>query len=389
MTRLLTILFLIPFSFCNGQIPRQNSLLIAEYQKNNEGLGNYTHLVSYNFTNGNLTSKDTILSAPTIKDQYQGSYVRYDIGKNLIYKNRYVISGIGNVIDIQNKSLVMEENDDLVELKGDSLIFHRNNAFTGTGYLICNLKNQTYGFVKDKNFMNVKGIHSPNHQFGLLIEKSEIPCKILLTDNKNTKTEIVNDCGGGTLLSYLASTMPNVPVYWIDDQNILYAKYSQSGFTKKNIETTAIIYKINIKTKNSEIVTKIDFIAPDTSNSKFLKDPGGEIIFYCEKGKFKIDLENKSAIQLEISSIQNEFSIDYNFNQEYGRKIYFQKKEIAQVSSKYYNTKTTKGFIGVEYNPENSIMNTSKGIKVWNNITETWINIEINWLCSIIGWIEK
>jgi len=389
MTKLIKVLFLISFAFCSGQISRQNSLLVAEYQKNDEGIGSYTHLVSYNFTNGLLASKDTILSAPTGKGKFQSSYVRYDLGKNLVYKNRYVISGIGNIIDVQKKSLVLEESDDLVEIKGDSILFHRNNVTTGTGYLIYNLKKKTYRFVEDKNFMNVKGIHSPNHLLGLVIDKSEIPYKIELNDNKNTKEEIVNDCGAGTLLSALSSTLPNVPIYWIDNQNFLYAKYSQSGFTMENIKATVFIYKINIKTKKSELVAKIDSVAPANSNSHFIKGTEDTILFICEKGKFKIDLDNKNAIPLEIISIDNDFSIDYSLNVDYGRRVYFQNKAIGQVSSNYYNALTTTGFVGVEYSTKNSIIDFSKGIKVWNNITATWVDIEINWLCSIIGWIEK
>ena len=132
MTRLFLIIGVLFTIQCFGQTPRRNSLLVAEYQKNEEGIGNYTYLVSYNFIEGKLTSKDTVFSAPTTKGQQKKSYVRYDQGRNFVYQNRYVISGIGNVIDVQTKSLVMEERDHFIETRGDSIIFHRNNGDTGT-----------------------------------------------------------------------------------------------------------------------------------------------------------------------------------------------------------------------------------------------------------------
>lgn len=221
MKNLIIIIVILSTTICFGQTPRHNSLLVAEYRQNKEGTGSFTDLVGYNFIDGKLASKDTILSAPISKGTYQGSYVRYDLGRNFVYKNRYVVSGIGNVIDVQTKSLVMEESDDLVEVRGDSIIFHRNNIYTGTGYLVCDLKNRTYGFVKDNDFFNVKGNHSPNHCWGLEIDESAIPYKIVLYDKMNTKKVMVNDCGTGTLLSSFASTFSNVPVHWIDNRVVV------------------------------------------------------------------------------------------------------------------------------------------------------------------------
>ncbi len=288
MTKLIFI-FGILFTFqCFGQEPRINSLLVAEYQKNEEGIGNYTHLLRYKFVEGKLNSRDTILSAPTFKGQ--GSYVRYDLGHNFIYKNRYVISATGNVIDVRTKSLVMEESDELIETRGDSIVFRRDNIFTGTGYLICDLNNRTYDFVKDKNFLSVKGIHSPNHTMGLEIDQSELPYKILLYNKNNKKEIIVSNCGSGTLLSNYASTIPKVPLLWINNNNFLYATFSYSRHNMESINATVTIHEYNVERKSSEIITIVDSVPPAVSNAGFSIDPEHKIIFYCAKGKFVIEL---------------------------------------------------------------------------------------------------
>lgn len=389
MTRLILIIGILFTIQCFGQTPRKNSLLVAEYQKNEEGVGNYTHLVSYNFIEGKLTSKDTVLSAPTTKGRHQGPYVRYDQGRNFVYQNRYVISGIGNVIDVQTKSLVMEERDNLIETRGDSIIFHRNNGVTGTGYLICNLKNRTYDFVKDKNFLIVKGLNSPNHKMGLAIDKSENPYKIVTYDQENKKEIIVNNCGAGTLLSAYSSTLPNIPLHWINNHDFLYATYSPSGHTKESEFATVTIHQVNIDTKKSEIVAKIDSVPAAISNSGFSTNPEQKIIFNCSKGQFVIDNKEKKAISIKMSSVGNDFSIENNINKEYGSIITFQDKEIGRVWCIYSKARTTTGFLAVEYGEIGSNLGYPKGVKVWNDKTKEWFNVDIPWMSALIGWIEN
>lgn len=389
MTRLNLIIGILLTSQCFGQTHRENSLLVAEYKKYEEGIDDYTYLVRYNFTDGQLISKDTVLSAPISKGENQGSYVRFDCGLNFVYKNRYVISGIGNVIDLQTKSLVMEASDELIETRGDSIIFRRNNIITGKGYLVCDLKTRSYGFVRDKRFLNVKGINSPNHLFGIEVDYSKLPYKILLYDKKNRQMEIVNDCGKGTLLSLISSSWPNVPVYWINNQDFLYAVYSLNRPLKNGISATVTINKFNIETKDSEIVAKIDSVPPAVSISSFSKDPVGTIIFDCEKGQYSIDISKKLAVPYLMSSVDNDFFIDNNMDEAYGRIIVYKSKEIGRIWCKYYNAKTTTGFIGVEYGDVGSNLGLPKGIRVWNCQTGIWTDIDVPRLSSIIGWIDK
>lgn len=389
MTRLMLFIGIVFTIQCFGQTPRNNSLLVAEYQKNEEGVGNYAHLVSYNFIAGKLTSKDTVFSAPTTKGQHQGPYVRYDQGHNFVYQNRYVISGIGNVIDVQTKSLVMEERDHFIETRGDSIIFHRNNGDTGAGYLICDLKNRTYDFVKDRNFLIVKGLNSPNHKMGLAIDKSEIPYKIVLYNQDNKKEVIVNNCGAGTLLSTYSSRVPNVPLHWINNHDFLYATYSSPGHRMDGEIATVTIHQVNINTKNSKIVAKIDSVPPAISNSGFSTNLEQKIIFYCSKGQFVIDHKEKTATAITMSSVGNDFSIENNINEEYGSIITFQEKEIGRVWCIYSKARTTTGFLAVEYGEISSNLGYPKGVKVWNDETKEWFNIDIPWLSALIGWIEN
>ena len=119
------------------------SLLIAEYD-NNAAKNHMQHLVNYVFIGGTMISKETLLSVPTQKEGVKGNYVRFDIGKNKIYRNRYVVTGIGNVIDIQTKKLLVSEQANFVAFKGDSIIFYTNDIFKGKFFSVLNLKTELY-----------------------------------------------------------------------------------------------------------------------------------------------------------------------------------------------------------------------------------------------------
>ncbi|RYE30988.1 MAG: hypothetical protein EOP48_31680, partial [Sphingobacteriales bacterium] len=94
MKALLSIALFLSLTCCFGQ-PKRQQLIVAEYRIDSPRVGNFTYLVSYNLRDGILISKDTIFGAGTNKKGVAGSYVRYDLGRNFIYQNRYVISGTG------------------------------------------------------------------------------------------------------------------------------------------------------------------------------------------------------------------------------------------------------------------------------------------------------
>ena len=83
------------------------SLLVAEYD-DNAASNHMQNLINFVFVDGAMVSKETVISLPTQKAGVKGNYVRFDLGKNRIYRNRYVVTGIGNVIDIKSKKLLVK-----------------------------------------------------------------------------------------------------------------------------------------------------------------------------------------------------------------------------------------------------------------------------------------
>lgn len=81
-------------------------------------------------------SKDLILSTDT-------TLARYDLGENHIYRNRYVITNWGDIVDIQNKRLLHDGLGDFVAAEGDRIIQHVNNMNV-EGYFYYDLKTNQY-----------------------------------------------------------------------------------------------------------------------------------------------------------------------------------------------------------------------------------------------------
>jgi len=358
------------------------TLIVAEYRIDKNKVGNYTYLYGYKFQKGKFLHKTKIFGAPTFRKGIPGSYVRYDLGTNFIYQNRYVISGVGNVIDLKKRKLVVEESDDFIKAKGNILVFHRNNLY-GSGYKILNLNTGSYTYAK--NFKNLKGIPSPDFKYGLLkgsyYKKNKFYYQIYINNRKNQSKIIVKNAGVGTILSKFASTTSKVPMLWINKSNFIYAHYSKIN---KNYKVNLRLVNINGKTKS---VKQIKNISPSRVNSSFSKDKKNRIIFTCSTGIFIVNINNGQLSLTKENNLWNSFSVDINNNGS-NETIRFNNKIIGKFWCSAYQSETTEGYIATEYGPSGSNLGYPKGIKIWNKYTKKWITIDIPWVCDIIGWIE-
>ena len=87
-------------------------LILAEYGKGSDGDQTQT-LVRYRFKSGILLAKENLLTAKTLD-------LRYDLGQNQIYKDRYVITVWGDVIDLTTKKTLFKSKGSLVAVDQNS-----------------------------------------------------------------------------------------------------------------------------------------------------------------------------------------------------------------------------------------------------------------------------
>jgi hypothetical protein len=370
------------FGFRTIEVAQEKSLIVAEYKKNNSG---YSYLVSYNFRDGKYISKDTILGSKMGPDKdIPWFHVRYDLGHNFSYQNRYVVSGTGHVVDLQTRSFVMQASDVFIEAMGDTLLFHRNNIWAGSGYLVLDLKTKSYGFVEDKNFRAVKGLHAPDHRHGIDVDYSKLTRAILLYDEKNSADTIVMNGGWGTLMSPHSSSHGKVPLFWLDNSNFIYADYARPRSYPEQTLVTVTIRKVNIDTRVNEIVGEIDSVGQAIVNSKFWRDDEDDLVYYCKGGLYKIDYKNNQVSRYVKKKIENGFHVA-NSNEK--SKISYNDELIGEFVCG--DRVTTNGYFAAEYGVQSASMSYPKGVKVWSATTKEWTTLNIPWVSAIIGWVDK
>ena len=375
--RLVNVSFLIfiVFLFAAFQLPQKRlSLLVAEYD-DNAAVNHLQHLVNYVFVDGAMVSRETIVSLPTQKAGVKGNYVRFDLGKNRIYRSRYVVTGIGNVIDIKTKKLLVEERGDFVAFSGDSIIFYTNDIFKGKYYSVLNLKTEKFGKVENANY-------NPLPRPDVEVDETTKPVGISAYYVNGKQDILVKDAGYGEAQPLLGEDVKRkFQIFWLDNSSFLYANFMKN-------QQAAIIYKVNIN-KTIEKVAEITEIPATAESAIFEFSSTGAIIYSCGKGRFEIDLKKKLATKLLFEPIGNNFFVEADENPKYGRAIKYETAEAGKKWCRLDNAKTTAGYAALQSDIVMGPDRYPQGVAVWNAFTKKWTILDVSSLSDIIGWVEE
>ena len=353
---------------------KKASLLIAEYD-NNAAKNHMQHLVNYVFIGGTMISKETLLSVPTQKEGVKGNYVRFDIGKNKIYRNRYVVTGIGNVIDIQTKKLLVSEQANFVAFKGDSIIFYTNDIFKGKFFSVLNLKTELYQKVEDANY-------NPLPRPDVEVDETTRPFSISAYYVTGKKNVLVPDAGYGEAQPLVGDDVRRrFPIFWLDNGSFLYAHFNKD-------QQTATIYNVFLN-KTIEKIAVINAIPATAENTFFEFSTAGSIIYSCGKGRYLVDVKKQKAEKILYESVGNNFFVEAEENPKYGRTIKFEDIEAGKKWCRVDNAKTIDGYaafqneivIGTEHFPQ--------GVAVWNTTTQKWTSLDVSSIADIVGWVQE
>jgi len=391
MKTLLATILSFDFIQCFGQTKHQK-LIVAEFRIDTPRVGKFTYLVSYKFEDGVLKSKDTLLGAETFKKQNDGTfsrYVRFEFGGNFIYNKKYVISGTGNVVDIEKKRLVIEEGDDFISAQGDTIIFHRANIFTGTGFLLLDLKTGKYDFTDHNKLDKDKEQRSsPDKKHYLSIDQEKIPYKICLHSLTGMEETIVFDAGHGPNITS-GSQRPTIETYWINNHTFLYAVHKTVKLDSSRFDTSrrfnskylsnVTIREFNINTKSEKVFFELENVKQGDVNGKFIKDEIGQTIYRTSGfNYYLLDTIQKIFVDYPFYELGNKFSVENAYNPT-GNIIRYNKDKIGDISPSY--KVVSDGVIAVE--------KSQNEINVWSDKTKTWSTIKIPWVSSIVGWIDE
>lgn len=350
----------------------KKTLIVAEYD-DNAAKNHIQYLVSYTFLDGIMTAKETLLVIPTQKQGVLGDYIRFDLGKNKLYQNRYVVSGIGNIIDLKQKKIILAEKDNFFAFNGDSVIFYTNDIFKGTYYSVFNLRTEQYDKVIDPNY-------DPAALPDVEVDETTKPFSIAGYFSNGKKEIVLQDAGyGQSINTKETKTIPS-PLFWVDKKSFLYASYSQT-------QDLITIYKINID-KTIDKIGVIETTSAASPPAFFEYALDGSIVYSCAKGRFTIDLMNKKIEKRTQELVGNNFSIESDENPKYGRIVKYNSETIGKKWCRFDNAQSTPEYLSIQ---NDMVMDEERyhlGVLVWNVATKKWIQIEATSLSNIIGWIE-
>jgi hypothetical protein len=361
-------------SVSTGYAQKKVSLIVAEYD-DNASSNHLQHLVNYTFIDGAMSGREQLLSIPMQKAGIKGSYVRFDVGSNKIYRNRYVVTGIGNVIDLKNKKVILEEKDEFISFSGDSIIFYTNDIFKGKYYSVFDLRTEKYNKVENPNF-------NPLARPSIEVDETTQPFTISAYDVNGKKDLLVKDAGYGEAQPLIGDNVKRkFPIFWIDNTSFLYANFSKD-------QHSVSIYRIYLN-KTSEKIGEITEIPATAANTFFEYDVRRNIIYSCGKGRYLIDVKKKKTEQVLFETVGNNFFVESQENEKYGRLVKFEGSDIGKKWCRFDNAQTTGEYGAFQTDMVIGTDRYPQGVSVWHAGTKKWITLDVSSLANIIGWVSE
>ncbi|MDQ3109264.1 MAG: hypothetical protein M3R17_05175 [Bacteroidota bacterium] len=371
------IIFFFSFIFISAFYPgigKKHSLIIAVYD-GQAATNHIVHIQRISFVGGVPGDPENIMNVVTKQPGDRVPRIRFDLGANKIYRNRWVITSYGNVIDIEQKKVLVDGHDQFVRASGDSIVFYTNDISRGKFYSVLDLNTGVYAPVKSPSFRALTG------------QDVQVDCtiknfKIYYYPPSAQKVELIKDAGFGEDVSLIPQTKPTCPLFWIDNENFLYPNYTSA-------HDNVAIMKVNFSTKTQEKIGAIDRLPENHQLSSFYKNADGDIIYSCARGHYKIDHAKKELTELQFFSQGNGFSIAAEETDKKGRVI----KSGEQVIGTYYCfpglTATTTGFIAFPYEMVLGEEHYLQGVAVYSEVTKKWKTVGDSDLCAVVGWTEE
>ena len=368
MRYLLHILFLCSvFGFAQNNTGE--SLIVIHYDEGNKAnLGQLIY--RYNFVNNVYAGREQIMAVAGKKNSK--AYIRCDVGQNTLYKDRYLISGIGNVIDLKEKKVLYDGSAKLVRCSNDSIIFFTNDIFKGKFYSYFNLKTNTYSEIKSLTF---KAIVGQDVEF----DRTKSPYKLLYYPQNKPKVVLMEDAGHGGVSS--KAPKADIPIYWVD----------QNTFIFPNIKITDLegsIVKYNLETKTSKVIGTFNSTANVPATYQLVNSVDCYIEFYFKNKLYCINPAKETMLLSNYKEIDKNFSVEVE-PKSTGRAVYYKGKEIGRNHFDMKNFKTSSNYAALVKEIIMGDESYQQGMSVYNVTKAKWETIDGEEVVSLVGWIKQ
>ena len=382
MKIVIALLLLSVFSIKSNAQSGIQKFLVAEYRVDSPVVGRVEYLTSYNFKNGEFLSKDTLLATALSKRDDSVQQASY-ISSNIIYKNKYLITKYGNLIDLKAKKILWQPGDTFIKGLGDTLIYHRDNVSTGTGYLALNLKTGAYSFIKENSWYVPRfESSSPDNSRYLTIDKSKFPYKVCLNDRAGNSRILVSDAKVGPL-NKLMYKKPSVETYWLDNNIFLYVVHHRKKDVKNQWYHQVDLRKYNLKDSSDQLFYSLDSIPQGFYNGYFKKNEVGELIYLASSGDtYLVDTDAKKLHQIKEHERAHGFSVKYG---SAGYTFKYKNKEIG--THKVFGMHVHEGIVATQFRSSDAhVPSKEAGVMFWSAKTIKWMSFKVPWISSIVGW---
>lgn len=370
MKKLQFILFLIiPIIVLAQEKNIKQSLYISHVEASGKGLFKQ-RIFAYHFLNGSYTGREEVISFDGKKDGKD--YIRTDRGINTLYKDKYLITGLGNIIDLKEKKIVFDGKASLVRCSNDSAIFYTNDIFKGKFYSVYDFRKNEYKEVKDLLF-------KPKFGRDVEFDKSTVPFKIVYYPNGKQKVVIAADAGYGQQGTTEKGSVPDPPVYWIDNSNFIYMY-----FNKENTEFKLV--KVNVDTKVALDIAK-QVITKEVVPAVFLKVAANQLILKYGNKQFLIDLKVESLSTMDQSLPENGFSYEFKTDQK-GRVVKLNGKEIGKFHFETTHFSTGENIAAFVKELRIGTETYQQGLMVWNFSNQIWQSVDADEVLTLVGWMK-
>jgi hypothetical protein len=353
---------------------KKQSLIIAVYDAS-AASNHIVHLQRISFAGGQAGQPEDVMAVITQLPGDRVPRIRFDLGSNTIYRNRWIITSYGNVIDLEKRKVLVDSHDQFVKASGDSLIFYTNDIARGKFYSVLNLTTGVYAQVQSPVFRAITG-HDVEPDCTLK------DFKIYYYPPSAPKVELVKDAGFGEDVSLIPQGRPSCPIFWLDNDNFIYPNYSSA-------HDYVSIMKVNFTSKEQEKIGSIDQLPENHRPSYFYKSPAGEIIYSCARGYYKIDAAKKEVTETQFLSMGNGFSIAVNETDKKGKVIRNGEQVIGTYFCNSELTATAPGLIAFPYEIVLGDEHYLQGAAVYSAAAKQWKTIGDSDLSAVVGWVEE
>jgi hypothetical protein len=347
------------------------SLIVIHYDPASKG--EFKQLVySYHFLNGHYQGREELISFKgRVKEgKTEKDYIRTDLGTNQLYKNRYLITGIGNIIDLKEKKILFDQKANVVRCSNDSVIYYTNDAFKGKFYSVYNLSTNKYAEVKSLTFKAVAGQD-------IEFDRSSQPYKLNFYPVDKPKVVLSSDAGYGQTST--EGKKPDVSVWWLDKNTFVYP-----NFNKDNTEITFM--KVNIDSKASVPVGKAA-IKQQNEQASFTKISKTQAQYNFGEKKFLVDVEKNTVTEMLFTNPENGFSVECKDN-PYGHIIKYNGKEVTKQHFQIKNIRTEQNIAAIVKELVVGTESYQQGLYVWNNGLQKWESVDAEEVIALIGWMK-